>query len=139
MTKQDSTHGDAGEGGGHRPRAPRHSVMLAATVERFGRGAPTRHRVRDLSTGGVRIDQASQLTPGATVLVTVGALESVGATVVWVRDGLAGLKFAHDIDPDEARARTAIPARKPAGQKASADTGPKAGWMPDLRDPYRTR
>lgn len=120
------------------PRAPRHSVMLSATVERFGSARATKHRVRDLSTGGVRIDQAEALTAGATVLVTVGALEAVGATVVWVHEGSAGLKFAHPINPDDARAKTAIPSRPPAAPaRTTGAAAPTAGWMPNLSNPYR--
>lgn len=120
------------------PRAPRHNVLLSALVERFGGAPATRHRVRDLSTGGVRIDQAGSIQAGATVLVTVGALEAVGATVVWVRDGWAGLKFAQPINPDDARAKTMIAPRSAsvAPQEAPGAT-PAAGWMRDLRDAYR--
>ena len=77
------------------PRAERHRVMLGALIERFGHGGATRHRVRDLSTTGVRVDQAERLQRGATVLVTVGSLAAVGATVIWVEQGAAGLRFAH--------------------------------------------
>ena len=117
-------------------RAPRHNVMLSAVVEGFGGAAPTRHRVRDLSTGGVRIDQVVNLKVGATVLVSVGALQAVGATVVWVKDGSAGLKFAQRIDVDEARAKAAIAPRLSDGHGQKASTL-KAGWMPELRNPYR--
>jgi hypothetical protein len=118
-------------------RAPRNSVFLSATVERFGGGAPTRHRVRDLSTGGVRLDQATMLQTGATVLVSVGALEAVAATIVWVKDGQAGIKFAEAIDPDAARARAAV-APRPAQQGAgsSAPGAPSVGWIPALKNPY---
>ncbi len=120
------------------PRAPRHHVLLSAVVERFGGGAPTRHRVRDLSTGGVRLDQAGSLRVGATVLVTVGALQSVGATVVWVKDGLAGLKFAEAIEPGEARAKTVIaPSRAANPALERPAIAPRAGWIGDLRDAYR--
>ncbi|MEG3164963.1 PilZ domain-containing protein [Sphingomonas sp. PB2P19] len=117
-----------------RERPPRASVMLSATVERFGGGGPTKHRVRDLSPGGVRIDQAADLRMGATVLVTVGALEAIGATVVWVREGTAGLKFAQPIDPNDAKAKVAIAVR-PA--PAPTDHRLKAGWTLDLRNPYK--
>lgn len=90
------------------PRAPRESVLLSASILQFGKDATTKHRVRDLSVTGVRIDQAAALQAGATVLVSVGILEAIGATVVWVRDGLAGLKFAQMIDPDAARARVVL-------------------------------
>jgi hypothetical protein len=72
-------------------RAPRANVLLKAIIEQFGgAGTTSAHRVRDLSRSGMRIDQANVLRQGATVLVTVGALEAVGATVVWVADGRPG-------------------------------------------------
>ena len=89
-------------------RSPRESVLLSAQISTFGGAAPTKHRIRDLSATGARVDQASMLSAGATVLVSVGLLEAVGATVVWVKDGVAGLKFAVTIDPDAARARAAV-------------------------------
>lgn len=122
-----------------RERLPRASVMLSATVEYFGGGAPTRHRVRDLSPGGIRIDQEGGMRVGATVLISVGALEAIGATVKWVADGCAGLAFAEQIDPELARARTAIAPRSSAAspfRQASAPTA-GAGWVADLRNPYR--
>ena len=125
--------GDDPSTGTRSARQPRPSVMLSAIVERFGGGAPTRHRVRDLSTGGVRIDQAGDLQRGATILVTIGALQSIGATVVWIRDGSAGLQFARAINPDDAKAKAAVPAR-PVG--APADGAPTAGWTYDLKNPY---
>ena len=120
-------------------RSPRHSVMLSATIEQFGAaGIATKHRVRDLSTGGVRIDGAAGFRPGATVLVTVGALESVGATVVWVKDGWAGLKFAELVDPDQARAKAAIaPPSAGAPIRKPVVATPSAGWITDLDSPYR--
>ncbi|MBB5715184.1 PilZ domain-containing protein [Sphingomonas aerophila] len=121
-------------------RVPRASVLLKATVEQFGAAAVTTHRVRDLSTGGMRIDQAHLLRHGATILVTVGALEAVGATVVWLADGWAGLKFATSIDPDAARARAVITPKADQKQRTlrpSAAAPLKAGWAGDMRNPYR--
>lgn len=117
-------------------RAPREKVLLGAVIENFGRGAPTQHRVRDLSTTGVRIDRAGTLRPGATVVITVGSLEAVGATVVWVRDDLAGLKFAQPVDVASARSKAFV---KPGGQqpKDSAPGAPKAGWATRIDDAYR--
>lgn len=119
-------------------REPRDSVMLSATLERFGASTATKHRVRDLSTGGVRIDQAADLRTGATVLVSIGALQAVGATVVWVEKGSAGLRFLEPINPDEARAKAAI-APRPAGgaPQPAAPKAPTAGWVHDLNNPYR--
>jgi hypothetical protein len=90
-------------------RAPRESVLLSAEVATFGSGAPSKHRIRDLSATGARIDQAGMLGSGATILVSVGLLDAVGATVIWVQDGVAGLKFAVPINPDAARAKAALP------------------------------
>jgi hypothetical protein len=132
-TSSDSAESDDPSSPASRDRPPRPSVLLSATVERFGGGAATKHRVRDLSPGGVRIDQAADLREGATVLVTVGALQAIGATVIWVRDGTAGLKFAHAIDPNDAKAKVAVAARPAA---VPADNAPKAGWTHDLRNPY---
>jgi hypothetical protein len=88
---------------GSKNRAPRKSVMLSATVEIFGGGPPTIHRVRDLSRGGFRIDQASNLTPGSTALVSIGDLKPVGANVKWVRGDCAGLSFDQNIVPEDGR------------------------------------
>lgn len=118
------------------PRAMRHSVMLGASIERFGEGKTTKHRIRDLSPGGVRIDQAAGLAVDATVLVTVGTLDSVGATVVWVKDGWAGLQFAREIDPAAARAKAAIAPR--VEERTTTTKGsPSAGWIPNLTSPYK--
>ena len=120
-------------------RVPRASVMLSATVEYFGGGAATKHRVRDLSPGGVRIDQATGMGVGTTVLISVGALEAVGATVRWVTDDYAGLVFAEQIDPTQARMRAAIaPGRSATPASARAATPAfEAGWVAQIRDPYR--
>lgn len=123
---------------GRAMREPRDSVMLSAIVERFGSAMPTRHRIRDLSTGGVRIDQAAGLHVGATVLVSVGVLQAVGATVVWVRDGSAGLRFLEPINPDDARAKAAIAPRPiNASQRELPPQSPTAGWVRGLNNPYR--
>ncbi|OWK33053.1 PilZ domain-containing protein [Sphingomonas mucosissima] len=121
-----------------KPRAPRHSVFLSAIVEHFGAQKTSRHRVRDLSSGGVRIDQAGGFRKGATVLVSVGALDAVGATVVWVKDDLAGLEFAEPVNPEAARAKAAVAPPVFRGQNRDAPgPTPSAGWMPNLQSPYR--
>lgn len=93
---------------GLKPRARRESVFLSAEIMVFGSADITVHRVRNVSTTGVCVDKATALRKGQTVLITVGNLSAVGATVVWVEGGLAGLKFAQQIDPAAARAKAAI-------------------------------
>lgn len=120
-------------------RAPRQSVFLSTTLERFGSLEATQHRVRDLSPEGMRIDQAAALPLGSTVLVSVGSLEAVGATVMWAKEGWAGLKFATPIDPDKARVKAAVPPKSvAAAPRPASNRAPTAGWIRDLNNPYRS-
>ncbi len=117
-------------------RDTRHSVMLSTTVERFGKFAATVHRLRNLSARGGCIATAAHFRVGETVVVHVGSLAGVAATVRWVDTDLAGLMFASFIDLDAALANAAIkpPApvtkvfpTKPAiedGHRSVADTSP---------------
>ncbi|TPG43339.1 hypothetical protein EAH79_06060 [Sphingomonas koreensis] len=89
-------------------REPRHSVMLSATLERFGPHQPSQHRIRNLSRNGACLDAAESLRAGETVLITVGDLQCVGSTVRWVADGRAGLAFANPINVDAARSKVAV-------------------------------
>lgn len=120
-------------------RAPRANVLLGAQISGFGGGARTRHRVRDLSSGGARVDNAGSLRIGTTVLVSVGVLEEVGATVVWVKGDMAGLRFAEAIDPDAARSKTIISAGALAskGTEDAKSQSVGAGWVAGLDNPYR--
>ena len=92
-----------------KPREARESVFLSAAVTCFGTAEPTRHRVRNLSDHGACIDQAGMLRPGQTVLVDIGEIEELGATVQWVAADLAGLKFAHLIRRTAAKWRPKPP------------------------------
>jgi hypothetical protein len=118
-------------------REPRQSVFLSTTLERFGSAETTKHRVRDLSSQGMRIDLAAGLQVGATVLVAVGQLEAVGATIVWVKDGSAGVKFAKTIDPDQARGKAAVRPKTHTATNQQKQLGVTAGWVADLNNPYR--
>jgi len=92
-------------------REPRYSVMLSATVERFGRPVTTYHRVRNLSRGGACIASSGSFRTGETVIVGVGTLSEVGATVRWTGGDHAGLAFAEPIDLAAALAKTAVRAK----------------------------
>ncbi|WP_375403540.1 PilZ domain-containing protein [uncultured Sphingomonas sp.] len=122
-------------------RSPRKQVLLGVEIAGFGAGATTKHRIKDLSTTGARVDRAGSLKPGSTVLISVGMLAAIGATVVWVRDDAAGLRFAEPIDPDAARGR-AIVAPKGAPAIAVSTASPAtpvatAGWVGTMTSPYR--
>jgi hypothetical protein len=88
-----------------KPREARESVFLSAVVTGFGQSVPTTHRARNVSPNGVCVDKAETLKRGQTVVVDIGMLEAVGATVRWVEGTLAGLKFAHPIRIDAAKTR----------------------------------
>ena len=119
------------------PREPRQSVFLSTTLERFGSAEITKHRVRDLSPKGMRIDQTAGLQVRATVLVTIGRLEAVGATIVWIRADSAGLRFSERIDPDQARGKAAVRPKASLAPQQVRQPGATAGWVSDLDDPYR--
>jgi len=119
------------------PREARQSVLLTATLERFGSSETTRHRVRDLSPNGMRIEQASGLKVGATVLVAIGRLEAVGATIAWVREGSAGLSFSEAVNPDEARAKAVVAPKASVAPHQARELGATAGWVSYLNNPYR--
>jgi len=90
-------------------RKKRESVFLTAQLRFFGGGEASTHRARNLSETGVCLDQADNLTAGQTVLIKIGLLDDVGATVVWSEKGLAGLRFAQPIDPAAAKRRPKPP------------------------------
>ncbi len=119
-------------------RDPRQHVFLAAEISGFDRSAPTKHRIKDLSVTGARIDRASKLVVGSTVLVSVGILETIGATVVWVQDDIAGLRFAQPIDPAAARSKTIVsaPGQSNPGPKPTPVEEPRAsaGWIGAMRN-----
>jgi hypothetical protein len=90
-------------------RDQRYQVFLTASAERFGHEHVTRHRVRNLSSGGACIDRASEFQPGETLVIGIGSLVEVAAQVRWVRGGLAGLKFTQTIDISKALGNAIIP------------------------------
>lgn len=100
--------------------------MLSATVFRLNRASEP-HRVTNISETGLCIVQAGAFDVGSVVVVTIGQVEQAPAEVVWVRSGLAGLKFRTPIDVQRARTR------RVAGQAAAP---PSAGWLAELNDPY---
>jgi len=123
----------------HRPA--RRQVMLGAEISRLDGSVPTKHRMKDVSASGARIDRAGMLTAGATVRVSVGVLAAVEATVAWVKGDTAGLHFARPIDVDAARSKTLVTPPKPVADHRPLGAEPQAtaGWVADLTNPYQRR
>lgn len=126
---------------GRLARTQRWSVMLIAVLEYPGGEAPTKHRVRDISLRGMRIDNAGGLQPNSSVLISVGALQAIRATVKWARHERAGLAFAEDINAEDARKKAAGAASATANVNQATTLEPlpvpTAGWVGEMRNPYR--
>jgi hypothetical protein len=129
------------------PRMKRQNVLLGAAISRPDGSNPTRHRIKDLSTTGARVDRAGELEPDAAILITVGALEAIEATVIWVKGEVAGVRFAKPIDPEAARSKSLVSSASPPapGLKTPvlrpgavpSHPQPTAGWIHDRENPYR--
>jgi hypothetical protein len=88
--------------------------MLAATISAGATSAPV--RIRNLSEAGAMIDGPALPRPGANLTLSRLAL-SIGATVVWTRDGRCGLSLGCPIVVDDWIAgASATPARAVGGQ-----------------------
>jgi hypothetical protein len=105
-------------------REKRNSVIVRAIVTTHD-GRSSERRVRNLSQQGACIEHEGELVAGMPVLLHMGSMHDLVGTVRWVGERLAGLRFAQDIDLDEAR--------KPRG----VGVKPRAGWMADINDAYR--
>ena len=105
-------------------REKRNSVIVRAAVSMPG-GSPVERRVRNLSRSGACIENAGDFATGMLLRLEMGHITELTGEVVWVKDRLAGVRFAEPIDLDEAR--------KPRGVGAV----PKAGWIADINDAYR--
>jgi hypothetical protein len=72
--------------------------MLAATISAGAQSAPV--RIRNLSEVGAMIDGAALPRPGETLTLNRLAL-SIGATVIWNREGRCGLSLGSPIVVDD--------------------------------------
>lgn len=106
-------------------RATRQSVFLTATLTPAGMTEPSRYRVMNVSSSGMCIAKAGRLDRNSKVNVSVGAVKETGK-VVWVRGDLAGIRFDHPIDLQEARKRSPI-----------VTVVPTAGWVAEVANAYR--
>ena len=108
-----------------RPR--RDSVILNARIET--NDGVVECRVRNLSETGACIDNKAALRPDDRVLVTMGTVHHVEATVRWAEGGRVGLYF-------EGAKIDIAAARRPRGTVAPASRN-VAGWLENMHSPYR--
>jgi hypothetical protein len=94
-------------------REPRDSVMLSATIRHEQSGEFTA-RVRNISSGGVKVDCARPLPAGTPVEVTLRGVGLVRGTIAWTGGGFVGIRFDDAIDPTltmpQIKVRTDLPA-----------------------------
>lgn len=108
-------------------RSRRDSVILNARVETSDQVVEC--RVRNLSETGACIDNPVELVPGDRVLITMGTVHHVEATVRWAKGGRAGLHF-------EGVKIDIVAARRPRGTVSPASRT-MAGWLDNIHNPYR--
>ena len=126
-------------------RRRRTQVMLGAEVTAAG-GVRAKHRIKDLSETGARIDSAATLKVGEIILISVGDLEAINAEVIWTSGNAAGIRFGQPIDLTKARAKTIVAPKngsdtrdgcKSPAEKNSPSASIAAGWAESLVDPYK--
>lgn len=71
-------------------RAPRFRVLLVARL--LTTSGERNVKLRDISANGAMIEGDRLPAPGADILLRRGSLETF-ATVIWAKDGKAGLEF----------------------------------------------
>ncbi|MGN7161796.1 PilZ domain-containing protein [Sphingomonas sp. SAFR-052] len=108
-------------------RSRRDSVILNARIETPD--GMVECRVRNLSQTGACIDNVGNLRAGDRVLVTMGMVHHVEASVRWANGGRAGLHF-EGVEIDIAAAR------RPRGTVSAAPRN-VAGWLDNMYSPYR--
>jgi hypothetical protein len=80
---------------GPKPRAPRDEFECSATV--CAGGAFHRARLCDVSASGCKIALAHPLPPGERIQIALEAYHSLGGTVRWCREGMAGIQFGRPL------------------------------------------
>lgn len=94
-------------------RSSRSNVLLAATIEAFGKAIPV--KLRNLSTEGALIEGKNLPLEGSKVVFKRNEL-SVESHVAWVLDDHAGVAFTRTIPPEDVLRNIPTP-RSPPPQK----------------------
>jgi len=75
-------------------------VPLLRVAKLVGDGTATLIRVRNVSAGGIMAETSEAPEVGQQMLVELSS-QKIPSTVIWIREGLVGLKFDHAIDLGE--------------------------------------
>lgn len=81
---------------GPRPRAKRDSIECSATV--CAGNAFHRVKLCDVSKSGCKVAVTAPLPIGERVQIALEAFHSLGGTVRWCRNGMAGIEFARTLN-----------------------------------------
>jgi hypothetical protein len=111
-------------------REPRQTLLRTGTLYWSGITIPV--RLRNISSGGAKIESNQQLRPGTEVELDLGESGFQVAEVRWSKDGQVGLAFAGEFDLDSLAAREA-PAAAPAPDHLKpayleTETQPDSPW-----------
>ena len=86
----------------------RDSLFLSATVQ-VGTAPAFATRVRNLSSGGMMINAATDLIPGTPLVADMRGIGEVKGRIAWSSPGRAGVACDEEIDPRLARSGSAGP------------------------------
>ncbi len=77
-------------------RSPRHTLLRKGTL--YWGGVTIEVRLRNISSGGAKVEIDQELRPGCEVELDLGEAGFQMAEVRWSQDGQLGLRFADDFD-----------------------------------------
>lgn len=77
-------------------RSPRHTLLRKGTL--YWGGITIEVRLRNISSGGAKVESDQELRPGSEVELDLGEAGFQMAEVRWSQDGQLGLRFADDFD-----------------------------------------
>jgi hypothetical protein len=94
-----------------------HERLLMPSAKLVADGASSLCRVRNLSAGGMTVEAVAPLLVGTRVEIELSSNRIVSGQVVWVRQGLLGVKFDPSVDIcalfSEESGEAELPARPP--------------------------